>query len=187
MTTIARFLTAYAVAAALLALVGGCGGGAADEGGDSADGSRPGEAFHREEDTPELTRINREQIAAGARTDATLRPYHFHEAELNSLGLDKLDHMVSGAPREGAMVVYLDVPSDGDDKALATARRKAVTDYLSGRGMAERSFRLESGHNPRTTVPARTLQRQGNVMEAPSEAPAAGFGNSGDASGEPKK
>ena len=186
MTTIARFLTAYAVAAALLALVGGCGGGAA-EGGDSADGSRPGEAFHREEDTPELTRINREQIAAGARTDATLRPYHFHEAELNSLGLDKLDHMVSGAPREGALVVYLDVPSDGDEKALAAARRKAVSDYLSGRGLAERSFRLESGHNPRATVPVRSLQRETNAIEPAPEAPPTGFGSSGGGSGQPTK
>ena len=130
-----------------------------------------------------MTRINQEQIAAGARTDATLRPYHFHEAELNSLGLEKLDHMVSGAPRDGALVVYLDVPSDGDEKALAAARRKAVTEYLSGRGMAERSFRLESGHNPRATVPVRSLQRETDAIEPAPEAPPTGFGSSGGGSG----
>jgi hypothetical protein len=186
MTTIARFLTAYAVAAVLLALAGGCGGDKAS-GGDSADGSRPGEAFYREGETPEVTRMNQEQIAAGARTDATLRPYHFHEAELNSLGLEKLDHMVGGAPRTGALVVYLDVPSDGDEKALASARRKAVTEYLSGRGLAEHSFRLESGHNPRATVPVRSLQRETDVVDPAPEAPPTGFGSSGGGSGQPTK
>src|SRR5687767_7687294 len=104
MTKFARFLTADAAAAALLAMTGGCGhGGGAEEAGGSGGEGRPGEKFREPHETTDLARINEQQIAAGARTDATLRPYHFHEAELNSLGFEKLDHMVSGAPRTGAL------------------------------------------------------------------------------------
>ena len=184
MTKIARFLTAYAVAAVLLALAGGCGGGRNDAVANEGD-YRPGEAFRPADETPEVTRMNNAQIAAGARTDATLRPYHFDEAGLNSLGREKLDHMVSGGPRRtGTLVVYLDAASDGDDKGLDDARREAVTEYLTGLGLTRDAFRLEMGHNSRATTPARTLQP---AQGAAPVLPTFGGGGSGGGFGQPTK
>jgi hypothetical protein len=149
-TRIARFLTAYATAAALLALLGGC---AADV-EKSDDAGRPAEEFRPVDEVSDVTRINDQQIAAGARTDATLRPYHFYEADLNSLGREKLDLMLKDGAGAGGLVVYLDVPAAGDKRQLADARRGAVAEYLASRGLAEDSFRLERGHNPDNTFPA---------------------------------
>src|SRR4051794_20197429 len=112
---IARLLTAYAVAAALLALLGGC----APEGDKTDDGARPADEFRGADEVSDVTRINDQQIAAGARTDATLRAYHFHEADLNSLGREKIDLMLKDGPGAGKLVVYLDVPAAGDKRSLA--------------------------------------------------------------------
>jgi hypothetical protein len=184
-TKIARFLTAYAVAAALLAITGGCASRGDAESAPS-DGRRA-ETFRPAAETTDVARISEQQIAAGARTDATLRPYHFYDAELNSLGLEKLDHMFSGAPRTGALVVYLDIPSADEHKALADARRKAVGEYLAGRGMARGAFRVVTGHNPNATVPARSLPPGEGAAMPETPAGFGGGGASGGGFGEPTK
>ena len=166
-TRIARFLTAYATAAALLALLGGCATGG-DDGEKDAAASRPADEFRAPDEVADVTRINDQQIAAGARTDATLRAYHFYQADLNSLGREKLDLMMKDGRGAGGLVVYLDVPAAGEMRTLADARRNAVAEYLAGRGLAEDSFRLERGHNPDNTSPAVPARRaQPGASDAP--------------------
>src|SRR5687767_12614030 len=98
----------------------------------SADmGGRPAGEFLGVDEETAVTRLVNQQIAAGARTDATLRSYHFDDGFLNSLGQEKLDFMVMSCDNKaGELVVYLDLPAgDGDaGKTLAQARQDAVTD-----------------------------------------------------------
>jgi hypothetical protein len=139
---------------AALALTAGC---AAEK---DAGGDRAADAFLRPGDVSHVTRLADAQIAAGARTDATLRPYHFYDdGRLNSLGQEKLDLMAGddGQSEGGTLVVYLDDSAAGDGAAaekLAEARREAVTEYLSIQGLDGASFRLETGHNPNVTTSA---------------------------------
>ena len=118
---------------------------------------RPADEFMAADEESAVTRLANTQIAAGARTDATLRPYHFEDGELNSLGEEKLDFLVLTCDNKTSeTVVYLDVPA-GDDEAgkkLAQARHEAVTEYLLSQGLTEDSFRLQSGYNPSNTTSA---------------------------------
>jgi hypothetical protein len=143
-------LAAMAAAAVALAGVGGC---ASDQPG------VPAEQFMEPGEVTEVSRLADQQIAAGARTDATLRPYHFnHAGGLNSLGRTKLDNMLDADDTDGAgeLVVYVDVPAaaKGDEagKKLSDARFDAVTQHLMSRGMTEAQFRLESGYNPNSSA-----------------------------------
>src|SRR5688500_3785191 len=102
----------------------------------------PAEQFMEPGELSEVTRMGDQQIANGARTDATLRPYHFnHAGRLNSLGRAKLDQMVDADDTDGSatMVVYVDVPAaDGDaGKRLADARQDAVKQHLVSNGLTE--------------------------------------------------
>src|SRR5688572_20340930 len=111
------------------------------------------------DEVSDVTRLMNVQTANGARTEATLRPYHFSHGNLNSLGREKLDSMVDGGEDSKAeLVVYLDLPTSDVEKALTDARHDAVTHYLMGRGLGEDSFRLESGYNPNNTMLAASLR-----------------------------
>src|SRR4051794_8048230 len=93
------------------ALIGGC------KSAPVAEGERDAMEFNRACDVSAVNRIAETQIAIGARTDATLRPYHFNEAELNSLGRQKIDYMLkeTGDDSTGKLVVYVDVPTGEGD------------------------------------------------------------------------
>src|SRR5688572_882342 len=72
---------------------------------------RPADEFMAADEESAVTRLVNTQIAAGARTDATLRPYHFQDGALNSLGEEKLDFLFMTCDnKSGETVVYLDVP-----------------------------------------------------------------------------
>jgi hypothetical protein len=149
--------TRFFAASAMLAVLGGC------SVCDKMDG-HDADKFNDADEVAAATRLMNQQIASGARTDATLRPYHFDNTALNSLGRAKLDSMLNDDDKDGEMVVYVDVPAgEGDaDKKLASARQDSVTQYLMSRGRSEDTFRLESGFNPN------------NVMSVMSAKPAAG-------------
>jgi len=119
---------------------------------------RAGEDFLRDDETSAVTRIVDRQAAVGARTDATLRPYHFDHAGLNALGREKLDQVLAaGRDRDGQggeLVVYLDLAGDDANTQHADARRADVTDYLAAQGLSGERFRLESGFNPHNTMSA---------------------------------
>ncbi len=150
-------LTKIFSASALLAVLSGCNVDSTMEGRDA-------EKFIEPHEVSAVTRLVDQQIASGARTDGTLRQYHFDNAVLNSLGRAKLDAMLNDDDKDGELVVYVDVPTgEGDaDKKLASARQDSVTQYLMSRGRTENTFRLESGFNPN------------NVMSVTSAKPAEG-------------
>jgi hypothetical protein len=154
MSWMTRFAKARVPVAMLLALTA-CGGGCQSSDKDDVAEGRAGEDFLRDDETSAVTRIAERQTAAGARTDATLRPYHFNHARLNSLGREKLDFILADRGEDGVdgeTVVYVDVEGDEANRQHADARRAAVTDYLASRGMSEGSYRLESGFNPHNTM-----------------------------------
>jgi hypothetical protein len=169
------------VAAALLALLGGC---ASEKGSSDASARRPAEAFRKPDEVSDVARINALQISAGARTDATLRAYHFRDGKLNSLGREKLESIAgSEADRDGqALVVYLDVPAAAEHESLANVRQEAVARYLREHGLAEDAFRIERGHNPSNTFPAVSPRRDqpappaGSQPEGPGMGPNKDFG-----------
>ena len=112
--------------------------------------------FYKACEVSPVTALANTQIAVGARTDATLRPYHFNDAGLNSLGREKVDFMIreTGDDSTGKLVVYVDLPKgEGDaDKDLVKARQDAVSAYLVNAGRSQDSFRLEAGFNPNDTI-----------------------------------
>jgi hypothetical protein len=126
-----------------------------------------GEEFLAPDEVSETSRLNDMQVAAGARTDSTLRAYHFRRGALNSLGRQKLDRIVAAnqadmtdADGDGddgdEMVIYRDASAGATAneevaKRLSTARQDAVTDYLMSRGLTEDMFRIEMGSNPDDT------------------------------------
>jgi hypothetical protein len=125
-----------------------------------------GEDFLAPDEVSETSRLNDMQVAAGARTDSTLRAYHFRRGALNSLGRQKLDRIMAanqadmadadGADGDDEMVIFLDASAGAAAteevaKRLSTARQDAVTDYLMIRGLTEDMFRIEMGSNPDDT------------------------------------
>jgi len=100
--------------------------------------------FTREdEDARSVNRFVTAQTANAARTDATLRPYHFQGAELNSLGMQKLDLMTKAERGDSPLTVYLDLPPDADQGT----RREAVLVYLKDRGLKDDQIALQAGPN----------------------------------------
>ena len=165
-----------AAALALAALVvGGCHHEKADE-------ADAGDTFLEKDEVSDVVRLMDQHVAAGARTDATLRPYHFNHGVLNSLGRQKLDLMLGGLDGEsdGELVVYLDVPGGKDTTApeypLAAARQDAVTDYLMSKGLTEDMFHLESGPNPDNTFIAANAAPKADGAAPAAPAPAAPAG-----------
>jgi hypothetical protein len=148
-----------------------------------------GDAFLAPEEGSEVSRLNDTQMAAGARTDSTLRAYHFRRGALNSLGRQKLDRMIAaneadaadvGGDEGEAMVVYLDAAagaaaSEETAKRLGIARQAAVTDYLMSRGLTEDMFRIQMGYNPDDTFLASSAAGSAGAAEAGAAAPAGGL------------
>lgn len=178
MSWMTRFAKARVRMAMLLALAA-CGGGCQSDKDEVADG-RAGEDFLRDDETSAVTRIVDRQTAAGARTDATLRAYHFTHAGLNSLGREKLDFILADRGQaDGELVVYVDVEGDEANRQHADARRASVSEYLTSRaGLSEGEFRLESGFNPHNTMSVvSALPQETEAAAAPDQGAgdAAGF------------
>ena len=152
MTNVKTILKVSVPLAAMLsaALAGGC---KSHKECCPAEDMQPSDKLMAADEQSEVSRLMRVHIANGTRTEATLRPYHFSQGNLNSLGRDKLDSMADGGEDSKAeLVVYLDLPTSDIEKALTDARHDAVTHYLMGLGLGEDSFRLESGYNPNSTM-----------------------------------
>jgi hypothetical protein len=90
------------------------------------------------------------QTAAGAKSDATLNRQHFDAGTLTSLGTDKLDLMLADSHKQAPLVVYLDIPDDSYKSARATA----VTQYLTGHGLQASQIQVVAGANPDNFHPA---------------------------------
>jgi hypothetical protein len=181
MNLITNLLKTCIPAAAAVALLGGCKSEPVSE------SHRDAMEFNKAYEVSDVTRLADTQIALGARTDATLRPYHFNEAELNSLGREKINLMLreTGDDTTGKLVVYVDVPATGEgdaEKQLVKARQNAVSTYLVTSGRAEDSFRLEAGFNPNDTMtvsamkPAEGADGKAAAPAAPAANKAGGFG-----------
>lgn len=140
-------------------------------------GGRPGEDFLPEGETAAVTRLAEQQIAAGCRTDATLRAYHFDHMSLNSLGRQKLDFFLSDDDKNGQYVIYVDVPTGENEESEAGERNDSVTRYLLSRGLTEAMFRLEAGYNPNNTMSVASAE----AAKAAGPAPAAPAGSAGGA------
>ena len=187
-----KHIKAHLSAAALLAVaatfgLGGCSSHRATLARNEADA---GDTFLAPDEVSEVARLNDMQIAAGSRTDSTLRACHFRHGALNSLGRQKLDRMLAaneadatdaGGEDGDEMVVYLDAAagasaSEEAAKRLSGARQDAVTDYLMSRGLTEDMFRIEMGHNPDDTFLASsaTAKADAEVGGAAPAAPAPG-------------
>lgn len=125
------------LAAAAVVLIGGCASG-------EKDGLTHRDAFF--DDAPKRLFDNaaRQQLASGARADATLYPAHFHGTELNSLGMTKIDLMAADDDTSSPMVVYLGLPTD---EALQ-ARQAAVLAYVVAKGKSAEQVKFETGANP---------------------------------------
>ena len=178
MSWMTRFAKARVPMAMLLALTA-CGAGC-QSGKDDAPEGRAAEDFLRDDETSAVTRIADRQAAAGARTDASLRAYHFTGAGLNSLGREKLDFILADrGPGDGdadsELVLYVDLEGDAANRQHADARRASVSEYLTSHGgLAEGEFRLESGHNPHNTMSVVSAVPPKDAGEA---APDAGAGD----------
>src|SRR5690242_1659024 len=85
------------------------------------------------------------QTAAGARSDATLRAYHFDGAALNSNGRDKLDRMLANGSTARPVTVYLDIAGDDFNQS---AHQDAVARYLNDQGLAPGDVKIVMGPNP---------------------------------------
>ena len=145
--TLTKVKSFAVTAGALLALAaGGC---ASDE--HNAAGKVRGDEFPPEGTVRALHRIAEVQSAAGARADATLRPFHFDAGRLNSLGEEKLDLMLKDDDLAEPVVVYLDLPESDDRRP---AREQAVMAYLGERGLGDDQVRLKPGTNPDYMSPA---------------------------------
>jgi hypothetical protein len=107
-----------------------------------------GEDFPGPGETRSAYRYAEVQAAAGARTDATMRSYHFDKGELNSLGRERLDLMLKDDESVTPLVVYLDAPAEQVD--LRDHWQRSVVTYLKDRGLTDEQFKLEFGANPRS-------------------------------------
>src|SRR4051812_25742266 len=71
-----------------------------------------GQSFRPEGEERATQKFIATQTSAGARTDATLRAYHFDCGDLNSLGQEKLDLMLRDDDACAPLVLYVDVAQD---------------------------------------------------------------------------
>jgi hypothetical protein len=108
-----------------------------------------GEEFPPDEKVSAVTRQNDTQAGRAARQDGTLNSCHFDGAELNSLGMARLDLMLkddSGTP----LTIWMAVPDDEN----AAGRRFAVATFLKDRGLSADQIKFASGANPGMDHPA---------------------------------
>lgn len=148
--------SAAAAVAALLALTAaaGCQHGANDD--------ESKELFRPEEEARQIDRMTEVQSAIAARKDGTLRPHHFDQTALNSLGRGKLDLMLKDEEASLPLVVYLDLPADDQ----ANARRESVRAYLKARGVQGDQLTVQAGANPADSFPAAPSMRMMHMLDA---------------------
>jgi hypothetical protein len=117
-----------------------------------------------DDDARSINRIATAQTANAARTDATLRPYHFQGPELNSLGQQKLDLMTKAERGDSPLKVYLDLPQDPDQGT----RRDAVLVYLKDRGLKDEQIAIEAGPNlnPENLHPTAQSMKMLHLLDA---------------------
>ena len=183
MSWMTRLFAKARVPMAMLVALTVCGAGCQSDEKDEPT-ARAGETFVGDDERSAVTRIIERQVAAGAAEEATLRPYHFDHARLNSLGRQKLDLMLADGAADSAegdeLVVYVDIAADGAHAKHADARRASVADYLTVHaGLAERQFRVESGPNPYNTMSAANAAPRDDADASAAEGDAAAGGDAG--------
>ncbi len=117
-----------------------------------------------DEDARSVSRFVTAQTANAARTDATLRPYDFEGAELNSLGMQKLDLMTQAERGDSPLTVYLDLPQDANQGT----RREAVLVYLKDHGLKDDQIGIQAGPNlnPNNLHPTDKSMRMQHLLDA---------------------
>lgn len=130
--------------------------------------------FRPDDEPRSVQQIFAQQHANGARDDGMLYSVHFTGGELNSLGLQKLNTMLSG-PEHGVVNIYLKIPQD----SLYAQREASVVAQLSAKGLASNSYTLTPGENPNLGTPAagglRGLQKQTSTSEAGAASASSGL------------
>lgn len=130
--------------------------------------------FRPDDEPRSVQQIFAQQHANGAREDGMLYSMHFSGTELNSLGLQKLNAMLSG-PERGMVTIYLNIPRDN----LYAQREASVVAQLSARGLASNSYTLTPGENPNLGAPAasglRGLQKHSTASEGDTSSASAGL------------
>ena len=130
-----------------------------------------GEFFPPPGEVRDEQRIERVQSASGARTDATLAPYHFDKGDLNSLGRDKLSRMLDDDDSNNPITIYLNLPDDDQFKA---ARQDSIIAYLKDQGLEEKQVSFRAGPNPATDHPAEELITRLPKTETPLSSSSSG-------------
>ena len=122
-----------------------------------------GEVFPGPYETRTPAKFADAHSAAGARTDSTLRSYHFDKGELNSLGREKLDLMVKDDDACDPLVVYLDARGASN---LRGQWQDAVAEHLTSRGLTDDQISFKSGANLSDTTPSAPALRGLRNMES---------------------
>jgi hypothetical protein len=108
-----------------------------------------GEEFAPVGQVSQVTKIMDAQANRGARSDATLYPFHFDGRYLNALGMAKLDRMLKDQA-DPPVSVWLNLPPDEQYEA----RRLSVAAYLKDKGLPPDEVVFGAGGNPDTNHPA---------------------------------
>jgi hypothetical protein len=124
-----------------------------------------GKTFRPEGEARAVNRIGEAQMAAGARTDATIRAYDYDCTDLNSLGRHKLDLMLKDDDTCTPIVVYLDVPHEGNDGQTYDARQESVRGYLKNRGLTDNQIRVVAGPNVYNLGPTAPALRAKKLLD----------------------
>jgi hypothetical protein len=149
---------------------------------------KPGttEGFPQEDDSRSYRRFALAQEAAGARHDGTFYKYHFDGEHLNSLGESKLSLMLKNNDHTWPVIIYMNVPEDGQMKG----RQDAVLAYLMDSGVLDHQVRFEVGINPDASSSAeKNLARlsktesESGVASNPTNPSSSGYGTGGGGDG----
>jgi hypothetical protein len=103
-----------------------------------------GEKFLGPDEARDVFRASNAQCASGAREDAMLHACDFDKGLLNTAGQDKLDFMIEDDDSNTPMVVYLDVPQDGQ----YASRSESVVKYCQERSVSGEQLKVVQGTNP---------------------------------------
>jgi uncharacterized membrane protein YgcG len=160
MTTKTKILLGVASFVGVVATAGGC---ASQE--QIAKAMQMGQ-FEPDDSPRAIHRFADAQAANGATDDGMLYPMHFDGPELNSLGRQKLDLILTahagGYTTDGKLKVYL---APGAEQAAADARKKSVEGYLTGHGVAADELAVAVGINPNAVNPAAPNQQRQKKTE----------------------
>lgn len=108
------------------------------------------DAYHSQFEITDTARLEKTQMAAGARAECTLYSCHFDGPNLSSLGTTALDLVLADNHSCNPLVVYLSLPKDDN---LAQDRRLAIGRYLEDRGglkPEQIEVLADAGPNPET-------------------------------------